>query len=184
VKQNSPEALPAFDKDVLNAVVETPKGSRNKFKWDTRHELYKLSNVLPNGSYFPYDFGFVPSTEAEDGDPIDVLLFMDEPAFPGCLVPARLLGVILAKQDDGKRNDRLIAVAGACEVHKDVCSLDDLSKDMLHELEHFFTSYHEARGEEFKVLGRKGPKHAVCLVKEAEERFREKHRKRTEKGRK
>ncbi len=95
-KQSSPESLPPIDPEdgTLNVIVETPKGSRNKFKFDEAHGLYKLGGVLPAGMSFPYDFGFIPSTKGEDGDPVDVLLLMDEPAFPGCLVSARLIGVI------------------------------------------------------------------------------------------
>ncbi len=179
VKQNSPEALCAFNKkkDCVNAIIETPKGSRNKFKWDEDNELYKLSNVLPEGQYFPYDFGFIPSTKAEDGDPIDVMLFMDEPAFCGCLVEARLIGVIEAQKDGCVRNDRLIAVANECRIHQDVHSLDDLSDDMLKEIEGFFVTYHKVRGEEFCVLGRKSKKHAIELVKKAEEEYEAKHKK-------
>ena len=107
--------LPATDpdSDLTNVVVDTPKGSRNKYKFDERDGQWRLSKVLPQGSYFPFDFGFVPSTQAEDGDPIDVLLIVDEPAFPGCVVPARLIGVLEAEQTEkGQtiRNDRLVAV--------------------------------------------------------------------------
>src|SRR5436190_23463747 len=92
--------LPPFDEEgrLLHAIVDTPKGSRNKFKWDEKLELYKLAGVLPSGAVFPYDFGWVPGTKGEDGDPLDVLLLMDEPAFVGCLVEARLVGVIEAEQ--------------------------------------------------------------------------------------
>src|SRR6185295_2715875 len=98
----SPETLDAFDEVTgdLNVVVETPKGSRNKFKFDEEHGLYKLSGVLPAGMAFPYDFGFIPSTRGEDGDPVDVLLLMDEPAFAGCLVASRLIGVIEVEQTE------------------------------------------------------------------------------------
>src|SRR5205807_404345 len=86
------------DAGVLHVIIETPKGSRNKFKYDPEHGLFKLSGVLPLGAVFPYDFGFVPSTTGGDGDPLDVLVLMDEPAFAGCLVPGRLIGVIEAEQ--------------------------------------------------------------------------------------
>ncbi len=93
----------------LNVIIETPKGSRNKFKYDEEFGLFRLSGLLPVGAVFPFDFGFVPSTAGEDGDPLDVLLLMDEPAFAGCLVTSRLIGVIEAEQtEEGKaeRNDR------------------------------------------------------------------------------
>jgi len=86
--------LDSDDKQMLRVVVETPKGSRNKFAFDPDQHLFQLKKVLPTGMAFPYDFGFVPSTKAEDGDPIDVLVLMDEPAFPGCVLNCRPIGVI------------------------------------------------------------------------------------------
>src|ERR671939_103970 len=105
-------SLAAFDNESedLNVVIETPKGNRNKFKYDEERGLFKLSGVLPMGAVFPFDFGFIPSTLGGDGDPLDVLVLMDEPAFTGCLVPARLIGVVEAEQtEEGEtqRNDRL-----------------------------------------------------------------------------
>src|ERR1044072_9986204 len=139
-------SLPAFDADSkdLNVLIETPKGSRNKFKYDEKRGLFKLSGVLPMGAVFPFDFGFIPSTLGGDGDPLDVLILMDEPAFPGCLIPARLIGVIEAEQteDKGKtvRNDRLIAVAQDAHNYQDVQSPDDINENLLKELGHFFVS--------------------------------------------
>src|SRR5215208_6835365 len=97
-------SLSAFDNESqdLNVVIETPKGNRNKFKYDEQRGLFKLGGVLPRGAVFPFDFGFIPSTLGGDGDPLDVLILMDEPAFTGCLVPSNLLGVIEAEQtEDG-----------------------------------------------------------------------------------
>src|SRR5919199_1807176 len=102
------------DDEELNVIIETPKGSRNKFDYDEELGLFKLGGVLPAGASFPFDFGFLPATRGGDGDPLDVLVLMDEPAFAGCLVTVRLLGVIEAEQTEGDattRNDRLIAVA-------------------------------------------------------------------------
>ncbi len=78
---------------LLNAIVETPKGNRNKFKYDPNIGIFKIDKVLPAGAVFPFDFGFVPSTLADDGDSLDVLVLADEPAFSGCLAPARLIGI-------------------------------------------------------------------------------------------
>src|SRR3954467_1673205 len=114
----------------LNVVVDTPKGSRNKYKHDPELGLFRLGGVLPAGAVFPFDFGFAPGTKGGDGDPLDVLVLMDEPAFVGCLAPSRLLGIIEAEQtEDGKttRNDRLIAVAANARDHKDLQSLDQLN---------------------------------------------------------
>ena len=170
--QASPESLEAFDESTgdLNVVIETPKGSRNKFKFDEEQRLYKLSGVLPAGMAFPYDFGFIPSTKGEDGDPVDVLLLMDEPAFPGCLVAARLIGVIEIEQtEEGKtfRNDRLPAVAVESVLHRDVVSITQLSANLLDEIEAFFDAYGRLRDKEIKPLSRSGPETARKLVKEA-----------------
>jgi inorganic pyrophosphatase len=164
--------LKPFDREtgLWNVVIETPRASRNKFDYDVELGVFKLKSVLPAGAEFPYDFGYVPGTRAEDGDPIDVLVFMDEPAFAGCLVPCRMIGVIEAEQtEDGKteRNDRLIAVADEAHDYQDLKSLKDVSKHLLKELEHFFVSYNACRGKKFKLLGHRGPKQAQKLLEQA-----------------
>jgi inorganic pyrophosphatase len=167
-----PSRLGAWDPatGVLNVIIETPKGSRNKLKYDPEHGLFQLSKVLPRGMAFPFDFGFIPSTVGEDGDPLDVLLLLDEPVPAGCRVPARLIGVIEAEQSKGEkseRNDRLIAVAQDGRDHKDIHSVNDLPASLLAEIEHFFVSYNEMDGKRFKPLGRRGPRKAEKLVREA-----------------
>lgn len=164
--------LKAFsDSAELNVIIETPRGSRNKFTYDEEHGLFKLSGVLPAGAVFPFDFGFLPGTLGGDGDPMDVLVLMDESAFAGCLVPSRLIGVIEAEQTerDGEttRNDRLIAVAANSRDHQHIRSLADLNENLLEEIEHFFVSYNEIKGKEFHPLGRFGPKRAQRLIEAA-----------------
>src|SRR5262245_22831573 len=164
--------LPAVDPDsgCLNVVVDTPKGSRNKYKYDEQHGQWRLSKVLPQGLFFPYDFGFLPSTHGEDGDPVDVLLLMDEPAFPGCVVPARLVGVLEAEQtEDGKtiRNDRLVAVVETPYNPAEYRSLDEVSRQRLTEIEHFFIAYNEVEGRRFKPLARRGAERARELLDKA-----------------
>ena len=179
---SSGEDLPPFAENgkVLHAIVDTPKGSRNKFKWDEERKLYKLSGVLPAGAVFPFDFGYVPSTAGEDGDALDVLLLMDEPAFVGCLVEARLIGVIEARQtEDGKteRNDRLIAVAEQSRTHAEIDELADLPENLVHEIEHFFVSYNAAKGKRFEPTGRAGSRTARRLVVEGNKRADTKRKK-------
>lgn len=84
------------DGGTLQVIIETPRGSRNKYNFDPDQKIFTLKKVLPAGMVFPYDFGFIPDTRGGDGDPLDVLVLMDEPAVPGCLVPIRLIGVIEA----------------------------------------------------------------------------------------
>lgn len=164
--------LPAVDPDSgrLNVIVDTPKGSRNKYKFDERDEQWRLAKVLPQGMSFPDDFGFLPSTRGEDGDPVDVLLLSEDPSFPGCVVPARLIGVLEAEQTEGGktvRNDRLVAVIDTPQNPAPYRSLDQVDRPRLDELEHFFVSYNAAEGREFKPLGRSGVNRAQELLKEA-----------------
>lgn len=152
----------------LNVIVEAPKGQRNKFKYDEQLGLFKLSHVLPSGSLFPFDFGFIPSTRGADGDPLDVVLLVDEPTFPGCLVEARVIGVIEAKQKEDKktmRNDRLIAIPVKSPHHANIKSIEQLNPIVLNEIEHFFASYNKMRGRVFTPLGRFGAQHALNLIK-------------------
>jgi inorganic pyrophosphatase len=124
---------------------------------------------MKSSSSFPYNFGFIPSTRGEDGDPLDVLMLMDEPAFANCLVAARLIGVIEAEQyEDGKtmRNDRLTAVAVESRDHRGVDDLGQIHPNLLHEIEAFFVYYTAAEGKAFKPLGRAGPQRARELVKD------------------
>ena len=175
---NSYLSMDAFDPETqeLNVIIETPKGSRNKFGYDEKHGMFKLDGVLPAGASFPFDFGYVPSTLGEDGDPLDVLLLMDEPAFTGCLVPSRLIGVIEAEQterdEETIRNDRLIAVAAKSLTHRNLKSLQKLNENLVEEIEHFFISYNTFKGKQFKPVGRFGPVRAKRLIKEGVERFR------------
>src|SRR5436190_818794 len=85
------------EETVLNAVIETPQGARNKYKYDQESGLYTLSKVLPAGSVFPFSFGFIPRTLCEDGDPLDILVLADEPVPVGCIVPSRLIGIMEAE---------------------------------------------------------------------------------------
>src|SRR6266480_4778546 len=163
------EKLKPFDRKTgnLNVVIETPKGCRNKYTFDFELKSYKLKTVLPEGAVFPFDFGSIPGTVAEDGDPLDVLLLMDEPAFTGCLVQGRVLGVIEARQTKkGKteRNDRLIAVAAESHTHASLKSLQQLESKLIAEIEHFFVSYNDARGKKFRPKARKGPSAAKRLI--------------------
>src|SRR5947207_93607 len=131
-------------KCTCRAIIETPKGSRNKFKYDLESGLFMLGGLLPEGMMFPFDFGFVPSTLGGDGDPVDILVLMDAPAHVGCLIEVRIIGIINAEQtEDGKTesNDRLLGAAVHSYDHEDLESINDLNKTLLSQLEAFFVSY-------------------------------------------
>lgn len=157
------------------AVVETPQGSRNKFDYDEELGVFRFKAVLPEGVAFPYDFGFVPSTRGGDGDPLDILVLMDAPAFPGCVITARLIGAIEAEQNEkngkGERNDRLVGVATLARTHQHVRSLDDLRPGMIGEIEAFFEHYNRLSGKEFHPLRRSTPDEALHIVRQAIEAF-------------
>src|ERR1043166_480219 len=154
-------------KDTCRAIIETPKGCRNKFDYDPESDLFMLAGLLPEGMMFPFDFGFIPSTLGEDGDPLDVLVLMDAPAHVGCLIEVRIIGIITAQQtEDGKTqaNDRLLGVAIHSYDHQDLESIEDVSKTLLDQLEAFFISYNKQRGKKFKVRGTGGPKKALKFL--------------------
>jgi inorganic pyrophosphatase len=117
---------------------------------------------------FPFDFGFIPSTKGADGDPLDVLVLMDEPVPAGTIVPARLIGVIEAVQTEkdgtSERNDRLIAVAASHEIFSDVTKLSEVPDAVSDQIEHFFINYNEQDGKRFEPQGRHGPKRAETLL--------------------
>jgi inorganic pyrophosphatase len=171
------------DEEQWRVVIETSKGSHNKFKFDPKLVLFTLNGVLPVGMTFPYDFGFLPSTLGDDGDPLDVLLLMDSPAFCGCMVPSRLIGVIEAQQTEtdgtSERNDRLVAVPVEARDFSDCKSVKDLNDHRMNEIEQFFVSYNRIRGKKFKLLGLHGPAKAETLARAGMKRFARKHKKKS-----
>ena len=153
---------------LCRAIIETPKGCRNKFDYDPDSGLFMLGGLLPEGMMFPFDFGFIPSTLGEDGDPVDIMVLMDAPAHVGCLIEVRIIGVIMAEQiEDGKRekNDRLLGVAVHSYDHEDLRTINDVSKTLLDQVEAFFISYNKQRGKKFKVTGTGGPKKAFDFLR-------------------
>lgn len=162
--------LPALvDEKTVLVVIETAKGSRNKYAFDEERGGFMLKGVLPEGTSFPYDFGFIPSTKGGDGDPLDVLVIMDAAAFPGCMIEVRIIGAIEAEQEerDGRveRNDRLIGVATHAQTHGDVYSLSDLRPRMLEEIEGFFEHYNRLAGKAFKPVRRSDARDAMQIVR-------------------
>jgi inorganic pyrophosphatase len=148
-------------------IIETPKGCRNKFDYDPETELFGLGGLLPAGLSFPYDFGFVPSTLGDDGDPLDLMIFMEEPAHVGCLLEVRVIGVIEAVQaEDGKKmtNNRLLGVSVHSYSKEDFRSVQDVPKAELDQIQEFFVSYNKSRGKRFTVKGIHGPKRALELI--------------------
>jgi inorganic pyrophosphatase len=165
------DALPSEMKGCTLAVIEAKAGSRNKFKFTPELGALILHKVLPLGTSFPYCFGFVPGTLGEDGDPLDILLFMDEAAEPGTIVPCHLVGMIEAQQTEKRktiRNDRLLAVADESDRYRECRKLADIDDEVLDEIEKFFVFYNEQRGTKFQPLRRVGRSAAQKAVKRAQ----------------
>ncbi|HVG13498.1 MAG TPA: inorganic diphosphatase [Chitinophagaceae bacterium] len=152
----------------ITAIVETPKGSPQKYDWDEELRLFKLSKILPAGLQFPFDFGFIPGTRGEDGDPLDVIIISEVKSFTGCCMDCRVIGAITADQTerDGKtvRNDRFLAVPEVSQLFKNVHSFTDLPEDILKQLEAFFKNYNEQAGKEFQPLDRINATEALALI--------------------
>lgn len=150
----------------VHVVIETPAGSRTKYKWDGKRKAYAVSKVLPLGMAFPFDFGFVPDTKAADGDPLDALVIADAPLVVGCHVECRVLGA-LKINTDGQENDRLICVPAVSLRGAEWKTLDDLGEPLAQEITSFFESYVAREGREVEVIGQVGPRAAMSLVARA-----------------
>lgn len=168
---SNPTKLKPIEKGhLVQVIVETPAGCRNKFSFDVEQGIFAHKKTLPAGMSFPYNFGFLPQTKASDGDPIDVLLLMDEPAFPGIAVRGRLVGVIKGQQIAGKkkiRNDRLVVVAEATHRYANVNKLKDLPHEWITEVGEFFVNYHNLEGKKYELLGTNGAGQAMRLIQKA-----------------
>jgi inorganic pyrophosphatase len=169
-------AVSAEDPATIYAIVDTPLGSRHKYKYDEALGLFRLERVLAAGLVFPFNFGYIPSTLGEDGDPLDVLLLMDAPAFVGCLVPARLIGVIEAEQLEAgasrvARNDRLVAVPARSPLHAKLTQLRQVEPALLDQMERFFTAHAASHGKRFTPLRRGGAARARRLLSQGRQTF-------------
>jgi inorganic pyrophosphatase len=151
------------------AIIETPKGRRGKYDYDPKTGLFRLAKLLPEGMSFPLDFGFIPSTLAEDGDPVDVMVLSDEPSPVAALLEVRLIGVLEAEQqEDGKteRNDRLLAVPVVSHLYAGIGEASELDPTFVRHLSEFWTNKARLEGKAFRILGVRGRAEAITLVRE------------------
>ena len=156
----------------VDVVIETPKGSAQKYDYVPNTPFFKLSKILPSGMVFPYDFGFIPKTKGEDGDPLDVIVISEFNSFPGVIIKCRIIGGIKAEQSEEKgskkliRNDRFLAIPKCSNIFQDVDKMDDLPKQITDDLEEFFVDYNKLEGKKFKALEKIGPKEAQRLIED------------------
>src|SRR5882762_8155402 len=155
----------------VDVVIETPKGSAQKYNYDEKTHFFKLKKILPSGMVFPYDFGFIPDTKGEDGDPLDVIVISEFCSFPGCMIKCRIIGGIMAEQskDKGKkemiRNDRFLAIPKCSNIFEKIKTLSDLPDNITDELQDFFIDYNKIEGKVFKALKKLEAKEAQKIIK-------------------
>ena len=154
----------------VRVVIETPQGSRAKYAFDPETGLFRLSGLLPEGFAFPLDFGFIPQTLAEDGDPLDVLVLNDEPGVVGCLLTVRVVGAIVGDQTEAGttvRNDRLVAVYEKSIRYSQVTQIKDLGARFVDNLEAFWISSNDAKGRTYTVQAVCDAAAAIDLIERA-----------------
>jgi inorganic pyrophosphatase len=156
---------------IIDALVEIPKGSRNKYEWDDAQERIRLDRVLYSPLHYPADYGFIPDTLAEDGDHLDVLIVTYEPTFPGCLVPVRPVGV-LDMADEKGRDQKILAVPDGDPRFREVADLPDLAMHFLAEIRHFFEVYKTLEEKATEIIGWQGAATAEETIRDAQQRRR------------
>jgi len=137
---------------VINVIIEVPKGSRNKYEYDTETGYIQLNRVLYSPIHYPGDYGLIPQSLSEDGDPLDVLVMVGEPSFPGCIIQARPIG--LFRMLDGEEpDDKVLAVPASDPLYRDYLEIAHIPQHFLAEVAHFFTVYKDLEGVRVKPLG-------------------------------
>lgn len=158
--------------DIINAVIEIPCGSRNKYEYDAQYNIFKLDRVLASPMHYPTAYGFVPSTLFSDGDPVDVMVLIDETTFVGCLIEVRPIGVM--KMTDGdKADDKIIAVPVTDKRFSHYATLDNMKPHEREEIKYFYSTYKNLEGLETEFLGWGGIDHASEVLLESMKRYRE-----------
>lgn len=154
----------------VRAIVEIPGGSRNKYELDKESGLLRLDRVLFSAVHYPADYGFIPGTLAEDDDPLDVLVLLKEPTFPGCEVDIHPLGV-LHMRDRGVPDEKIIAVPVHSPLQTQFREFEDVPKHLLREIEHFFQTYKDLEGKRVEALGWEDRAAAHRAIRDAISRY-------------
>jgi len=156
--------------DQVTAIIEIPAKSRNKYELDKATGLLRLDRVLYSAVHYPGDYGFIPRTLHEDGDPLDILVRIQEPTFPGCQIDARPIGV-LRMLDKGEPDDKILAVPCNDPLHQEYFDIADLPAHYLKEVEHFFHIYKDLEGKRVEIRGWQKSEAAMAIIRESIERY-------------
>ena len=156
--------------ELVTAVIEIARGSRNKYELDKETGLMKLDRVLYSAVHYPGDYGFIPRTLFEDGDPLDILVRINEPTFPGCMIEVRPIGV-LKMLDKGEPDDKVLAVPVNDPFHSEYFDIADIPQHFLKEVEHFFHIYKDLEGKRVQILGWEKSDVAMQVIVESIDRY-------------
>lgn len=157
---------------IVDAFIEIPSGSQNKYEFDKEQGVFRLDRVLYSPMHYPTDYGYLENTLAEDGDPLDILVLTTFPTFPGCVITSRVIGVLLMSDDKGQ-DEKLLAVPVDDPRFNQVNSLEDVAPHILKEIEHFFQVYKDLENKETNIMGWKDAEFASGLYEECKKRYQE-----------
>lgn len=153
--------------ELLNVVIEIPRGSRNKYEYNEEFDLISLDRVLHSTLFYPTDYGFIPQTRSEDGDHLDILVLITQPTFPGCVLQARPIG-LLDMEDEAGRDWKIIAVADQDPYYKHINDIDDINIHLRKEIQHFFEAYkHLEAGKKTTILGWQNKQETFAVINHA-----------------
>ena len=156
----------------VTAIIEIPRGSRNKYELDKDSGYFKLDRVLYSAVHYPGDYGFIPRTLHDDGDPMDILVRINEPTFPGCQIQCRPIGVLMML-DRGEPDDKILAVPSHDPFHHEYFDIADMPQHYLKEVEHFFHIYKDLEGKRMQVLGWEKSEIAMAMIMRSVEKYTE-----------
>jgi len=159
--------------ETVNVVVEIPKGSRNKYEFDKETGALRLDRVLYSSIHYPGDYGFIPQTFYDDGDPLDILVMVNEPTFPLCVILARPIG-LFRMTDRGQPDEKILAVSVNDPLFRDYADITDIPQHFLHEVAHFFAVYKDLEGVTVKTIGWEGAAQAKKRISYAAAMFKNK----------
>lgn len=157
---------------VVEAFIEIPKFSHNKYEYDQERKVFRLDRPLYSPVHYPGDYGFIPDTLAEDGDPLDILVITDNPTFPGCMVPVRVIGALVMSDEKGV-DTKILSVVDNDPRTKDIHDLDDVPEHIRREIEYFFTIYKDLEGKPTAVSGWRERAFAIEEIEKSRRAFRE-----------
>ncbi len=158
--------------EIVRMIVEIPKNCGNKYEYDEELGVFRLDRALYSPMHYPGDYGFIPGTLADDGDPLDVLALVQEPSFPGCLIEVRAVGV-LHMMDNSEGDQKILAVPNRNPRYESIHTIDQVFAHVRREIEHFFTIYKELEGRKTEMQGWQGPKEARKMIQDSRNKYLE-----------